>query len=73
MAALISWVCRADHPVQERSEYVPIITINERKWAFCVRGGDGRHDWQAIEPAPVESLRLLRNVPSDVSAVALEQ
>lgn len=73
MAALISWLCRADHAVQGSSEHVSMITINESKWALCLRGGDSQHEWRSIEPAPVESLRLYRNVPSEVSAVALER
>lgn len=73
MAALISWVCRSDHPVQERSEYVPMITVNEGNWAFCLRGGDSEHKWDAIEPAAVESLRFLRNIAPEVSTVALRE
>ncbi len=71
MAALISWVCRADHPVQERSEYVPMITVNEGRWAFCVRGGDSKHRWDPIEPSAVETLRFVRNIEPEVSAAAL--
>ena len=73
MAALISWVCRADHPVQEGGEYVPMVTLNEGNWAFCVRGGDSEHKWDAIEPAAVESLRFLRSSAPEVSAVALRE
>ena len=71
MAALISWVCRADHPAQERSEYVPTITVNEGNWAYCVRGGDSEHDWVAIDPAAVESLRLRGRLAPEVSTMAL--
>lgn len=71
MAALISWVCRADHPAQERSEYVPMITVNEGNWAFCLRGGDSEHKWDAIDPAPVESLRFRRNIAPEASIAAV--
>lgn len=73
MAALISWVCRADHPVQERSEYVPMITVNEGRWAYCLRGGDSEHKWDAIEPTAVESLRFRRYMAPDLSAAALRE
>ena len=73
VAAVISWVCRADHPVQERSEYVPMITVNEGRWAFCVRGGDGEHKWDPIEPTAVESLRFRRNIAPEVFGTSLRQ
>ena len=60
MPALISWVCRVEHAVQERNEYLAMITIYDGAWAYCVRGGAGRHRWDAIEPAPVELLGLAR-------------
>ena len=60
MPALISWVCRVEHAVQERNEYLAMITIHKGTWAYCVRGGAGRHRWDAIEPAPVELLALAR-------------
>lgn len=73
MGALISWVCRADHPVQERSEYEPAITINRGAWAVCLQGGDDEHKWDAIEPSAVETLRYHRTTAPEVSAVALEK
>lgn len=63
MSALISFVCRVEHAVQERNEYQAMITIHEGAWAYCVRGGAGRHRWEAIEPAPVQLLGLARKAP----------
>lgn len=60
MAALISWVCSAEHGVNERSGRAPIVTIYERAWAYCVGGGTSRHRWEPVEPTPVELVRASR-------------
>lgn len=60
MPALISWVCRTDHDVQERGEYLSMVTVHQRSWAYCVRGGANRHRWEVIEPTPVELLHPSR-------------
>ena len=72
MAALISWVCRASHPALDRIEYVPMVTVNEGAWAFCLQGGDGQHDWVSIVPCPIERLRFFRPATAQAPALALE-
>ena len=63
VAALITWICRADHDAPDRTEYVPVITLHERKWAYCLRGGSGEHEWDPIESAPFEIVRYGRFAP----------
>lgn len=55
-------------------EYMPAITINKGGWAFCLHGGDGEHEWGAIEPAPVDTLRFRRGMaPASSEAMALAE
>lgn len=73
MGALISWVCKADHQVQERSEYAPVLTVNQGAWAFCQRGGAGTHSWHTVEPTPIERLRYLRATIQAVPEAAMKR
>lgn len=67
MAALISWVCRADHTAQMGDEKLTKITIHRGQWAYCSRGELDDCIWGAIEPTPVEELRSMRG-PSEATA-----
>lgn len=62
MAALISWVCSVDHSVPDRRDYLSSITLHDGQWAYCLQGGSSDHTWHAIEPAPVEMLRVRRHI-----------
>ena len=53
MAALIEFVCTAAH--ERRSD--PLITVEQRAWAYCACGASDHHDWSRIDPTPVETLR----------------
>lgn len=53
MAALIEFVCIADHGA--RSD--PSITLEQRAWAYCAAGAADAHNWSRIDPTPVETLR----------------
>jgi hypothetical protein len=53
MAALIEFVCVADHGVHTD----PSITLEQRAWAYCGGGGSGMHKWVRIDPTAVETVR----------------
>jgi hypothetical protein len=59
--AWIEFVCRADHTAHERLDYVPMVTVFETKWGWCLEGGSEHHDWKAIAPtAPSDCERIAR-------------
>lgn len=53
MAALIEFVCIADHA----SHSDPAITLEQRAWAFCAGGGSDGHEWARIDPTAIETVR----------------
>lgn len=53
MAAMIEFVCIANHP--RHSD--PSITVEQRAWAYCAAGGNDAHQWARIDPTAVETLR----------------
>jgi hypothetical protein len=53
MAALIEFVCIANHP--RHSD--PSITVEQQAWAYCAAGGGDGHEWTRIDPTAVETLR----------------
>lgn len=53
MAALIEFVCIADHG--KRSG--PSVTVEQRAWAYCSSGGNEDHRWTRIDPTAVETIR----------------
>lgn len=53
MAALIEFVCVADHGVHAD----PSITLEQRAWAYCGAGGREMHKWVRIDPTAVETVR----------------
>jgi hypothetical protein len=53
MAALIEFVCVADHKVRTD----PSITLEQRAWAYCGAGAGDAHRWARIDPTPVETVR----------------
>jgi hypothetical protein len=56
VAALIEYLCSADHERHDESA----ITLFEGLWAYCRHGGaaDG-HEWQRIKPTDYAELRAL--------------
>lgn len=73
MAAVITWVCHVVHSFQDRSEHPPLVTLHERKWAYCPQGGDRDHKWDAIEPAPYEAIRTRGLIHESASSRARAQ
>lgn len=67
MAALISWICRVDHGILDRRDYLPSCTLHAGKWAYCLQGGNRDHAWEATEPAPIEMLHVRRHVSEGAS------
>ena len=61
MATLISWICRVDHSIPDRRDHLPSSTLHDGEWACCLKGGDGDHVWDAIDPVPIEMLRVYRH------------
>lgn len=53
MAALIEFVCVAEHAVRTD----PSITLEQRAWAFCAAGASDAHEWARIDPTAVETVR----------------
>lgn len=53
MAALIEFVCVAEHGVHT----APSITLEQRAWAYCGVGGSELHKWVRIDPTAVETVR----------------
>lgn len=53
MAALIEFVCIADHA--RRTD--PAITLEQRAWAFCAAGASEGHEWTRIDPTAIETVR----------------
>lgn len=60
VAALISWVCRASHPVETVGQSLPTVTIHRGAWAYCSQGLFDNCVWEATEPVSVEGLRYAR-------------
>ena len=53
MAALIEFVCVADHKVRTD----PSITLEQGAWAYCGAGASDAHQWARIEPTALETVR----------------
>jgi hypothetical protein len=53
MAALIEYVCTAQHDRREEAA----VTLEQGSWAYCSSGAETGHRWTRIEPTPVETLR----------------
>jgi hypothetical protein len=53
MAAMIEYVCVAEHGVRAD----PSITLEQRAWAFCASGASDSHEWAHIDPTAVEIVR----------------
>lgn len=53
MAALIEFVCVADHGSRKE----PCITLEQRSWAYCSSGAGEAHVWTRIDPTAIETVR----------------
>ena len=53
MAALIEYVCTAQHDRREE----PAVTWQQGSWAYCSWGAEDRHQWTRIDPTAIETLR----------------
>ncbi|HKY50309.1 MAG TPA: hypothetical protein VJP45_03550 [Candidatus Limnocylindria bacterium] len=53
MAALIEYVCTAQHDRREE----PSVTLERGSWAYCSWGAADGHHWTRIDPTAVETLR----------------
>ncbi|MDP9282399.1 MAG: hypothetical protein M3P38_09920 [Chloroflexota bacterium] len=53
MAALIEYVCTAQHDRREE----PSVTLEQGSWAYCALGAISEHRWTRIDPTAVEALR----------------
>lgn len=53
MAALIEFICTARHEVRS----APVITVEQRSWAYCATGAGDAHEWSRIDATPIEILR----------------
>jgi hypothetical protein len=75
--AWIEFVCRADHATEERLDYIPMVTVIETKWGWCLQGGSGHHEWQTTQPTAehmwmeVTTMATRLNEPAFVYAKAL--
>lgn len=53
MAALIQYVCTAQHDRREE----PSVTLEQGSWAYCSWGAGHGHLWARIDPTGIEMLR----------------
>ena len=53
MAALIEYVCTAQHDHREAAS----VTREQDSWAYCSSGAKDGHQWTRIDPTSVELLR----------------
>ena len=53
MAALIEYVCTAQHERREE----PAVTWQRGSWAYCSWGAENHHQWTRIDPTAIETLR----------------
>lgn len=53
MAALIEYVCTAQHDRREAAS----VTLEQGAWAYCSWGAGDGHQWTRIEPTTIEVLR----------------
>ena len=53
MAAMIEYVCTAQHDRREEAS----VTLEQGSWAYCSWGGSTGHEWTRIDPTAVEALR----------------
>ena len=53
MAAPIEFICIAKHEVRS----APVITLEQRTWAYCATGAGDAHEWLRIDPTAIEILR----------------
>jgi hypothetical protein len=57
MAALIQYICTAQHDRQEE----PSVTLEQGSWAYCTWGAGRDHRWTRIDPTAIEALRSAGN------------
>lgn len=53
MAAMIEYVCTAQHARREEAS----VTLERGSWAYCSWGAGSDHQWTRIDPTGVETLR----------------
>ena len=53
MAALIEYVCTAQHDRREAAS----VTLEQGAWAYCSWGASEAHQWTRIDPTAIETLR----------------
>lgn len=53
MAALIEYVCTAQHDRREAAS----VTLEQGAWAYCSWGAGEGHQWVGIDPTAIEALR----------------
>ena len=69
MAAMIEYVCTAQHERREEAS----VTLEQGSWAYCSYGAGADHQWTKIDPTAVEALRSpagnsrARLVPDDAT------
>ena len=51
MPARIHHICQSGHDDEDRGRAGPAITLVEKQWAYCPRGGYQNHDWKRLDQA----------------------
>ena len=48
MPGNIHHICLAEHNGEDRGAAGPTITLVEKQWAYCARGGYHDHEWKKL-------------------------
>ena len=65
--AKIDFICASAHTGEDINRDGPAITLNDRLWAYCSRGGISGHLWQRIEPTTLDELAIASHRPAPLA------
>ena len=65
--AKIEFICASAHQGEDVNRDGPAITLNEKLWAYCGRGGISGHAWQRIAPTTLDELAIASHRPTPLA------
>lgn len=54
--ANIDYVCGARHVGDRYTNPAATVTLHERLWAYCARGGTAHHEWQRVSTTTIDAI-----------------